>query len=411
MSGCLTRQLLNKISTMQLVTFKYQQHFPSPIEADYYGNFHFDESRLAVILNSRQSKTPTGNDPWITNTFEAVRWAVKKGYVLITGIGMNTWELVCWACGNCAGRQVIVCPVESSADINQIVNKIVDDFGLDRNRTGWLFFAAMQKAKSSKVDWPKRDRLAISHANIFIPVSLRPDGNLEMLLKQYLNGNKNVVIDDFKVGYQGRVKKYKQVITKEDLNPKISNMPWDYVTHWTRTHYGAYPDETSKEFYSKLVNSGDYYLNSAINTLKQILVEKKIKGSTHNIKDGMSVVAFSSLRPEDVLPLMRWRARYVRWSFEPYGIAISTEMAKSIGLRPVIYGKPSLYETLTEQDKPFFQSQGVKGGDWCPENEWRHIGDLDLSDIKSSDMKIIVGKSDEVKAIGWFTESEVISLT
>lgn len=396
---------------MQLITFKYKQHFPSPIETDYYGNFPFDERLLAVILNSRQSKTPTGNDPWIVNTLKAIKWAVKKSYVLITSIGMNTWELVCWACGNCGGRQVIVCPVESSTDINQIIDKIVDDFGLDHNKTGWLFFTATQKAKSPKVDWPKRDKLAVSCANIIIPVSLRPDGNIERLLKQYSNDGKNVVINDFKVGYQDKIKKYKQVITKEDLNPKISNMPWDYVTHWARTHYGPYRNESPQSFYSKLVSSGDYYPNSAINTLKQILVEKKIRGSSSNIKDQMSVVGFSSLHPRDVLPLMRWRARYVRWGFEPYGIAISTGTARSIGLRPVIYGKPSLYETLNQQDKPFFQSQGIKDGEWRPENEWRHIGDLDLSVIKPSDMKIIVSKSDEVKAIEWFTESEVISLT
>lgn len=407
----MTRQLLNKISTMQSVTFKFQKHFPSPIEVTYYGNFPFDKNRLAVILNSRQSKTPTGNDPWIVNTLKAVKWAVEKGYVPITSIGMNTWELVCWACGVCGCWQVIVCPVVSLDDIDKTIIRIAGDFGLDHGKAGLLFFTATRKAKSAKVDWPKRDQLAVSHANTIIPVSLRPNGNLERLINQYSGDNKKVVVDDFRVEYQDKAKKYKQVITKEDLSLKISNIPWDYITHWTRTHYGPYPGESSQSFYAKLANSGDYYPNSAINTLKQILIEKRIRGSSYNIKDRMSVVALSSLHPKDVLPLMRWRARYVRWNFEPYGITIARKVALSADIRPVIYGKPPLYETLGEQDKPFFQSQGVKGGDWRPENEWRHIGDLDLSDIKPSDMKIIVGKPDEVNAIGWFTESEVISLT
>ena len=91
--------------------FKYIKEISSPVKAVCYSNFEIENSQLAVILNSRQSKTPFGDDPWIVNSIEAVKHAAQKKHILITSTEMNTWELVCWACAKIMGYQIVVCPI------------------------------------------------------------------------------------------------------------------------------------------------------------------------------------------------------------------------------------------------------------------------------------------------------------
>jgi hypothetical protein len=108
---------------------------------------------------------------------------------------------------------------------------------------------------------------------------------------------------------------------------------------------------------------------------------------------------------------MRWRARFVRWNFEPYGVAIDIDYARSVGIRPVVYGTVRAYARLPERDRPFFQNVGEKGGDWTPENEWRFHGSLSLAAIPSNKLRIIVRRESEIDAVQGLTRSQVIALT
>lgn len=108
---------------------------------------------------------------------------------------------------------------------------------------------------------------------------------------------------------------------------------------------------------------------------------------------------------------MYWRKRYVYFGFEPYGIAIRSDIAHATGMRPVIYGDSSLYASLPESDKPFFQNQGSGSADWRPEEEWRYLGDLDLNQLPDEGMRIIVYSNAEVEMIRKLTGRQVWSLT
>ena len=394
---------------MNLIDFNYKKEISSPVKAVCCSNFQIDNKRLAVILNSRQTKTPCGNDPWIISSLKAVRYAIDNDYILVASLGMNTWELICWAGGSFYGYQLIVLPVASTENVELIIKKTLDDFNLDFNRTGWIFYDTASKTKASKADWPVRDRLAINSADVIMPVSIRPGGNLLSMLNQHISSDEKNVIENFR-GQYGR-RKRNQVTMPEQTNEKLSNMDWNYITHWTRTCYGPWPGETRHKFYHKMIHSKEHYPNAALETLKNILLEKKIRGSSIHLRQGNRAVAFSSLHPKDVLSLMRWRKRYVRWNFEPYGIAFTREIAIRAGIQPVLYGEPDHYNRLNERDKPYFQSQGIDGGNWREEREWRYIGDLDLTEIKPDDIKIIVRKPDETESLAGITDSEIISFT
>jgi len=384
--------------------FKYKKDFTSPVKAVFCGEFDIDSRQLAVILNSRQTKTPCGNDPWVDGTIKAIRQAISKNLTLLTGIGMNTWELALWACGHYGGNQIVIYPIRETDEIDRTIASISQDFNLDSTRTGWLFFEAAEKARSPKVDWPVRDKLALHFAETILPISVRPGGNLEGLINSSKNSE---IIDDFRVKYKKSERHEK--IKLDEIKVTTPRKNWDYVIHWTRTCHGPWPGESSASFYASLIDSGDKYPHDGLETLRNILKTKKIYASSQNLREGTAAVAFSNLHPNDVVPLMRWRKRYVRWNFEPYGIGISQKSAIEAGIQPVIYGKPELYKMLADNDKPYFQSEGVDGGDWREENEWRYLGDFDLSKITPEDMVIIVYQANEVGALKDLANSKIIS--
>ena len=385
--------------------FKFTQTIDSPVPVTYYGQFPIERERLAVILNSRQGKMPCGNDRWVKKTVQAAKYIADNNLTALTSIGLNTWELATWACSDCGARQVIICSIDSIENAEKTLLEISADFGLDQEKTGWLFYKATPKARSVKTDWPLRDRLALGLAIVLIPISLRPGGNLENLIG---NWQGKTIISDFKTDYAGQVTEHIKPLDAGNISPEVANLSWDHVCHWTHACYGRWPKQSSADFYRRLVES-EIYPNSALSTMQNIFVERLIRASSQKIRNGNQVVAFSSLHPQEFLPLMSWRKRYVRYNFEPYGVAISRNAAVNIGIRPVIYGPPSLYKRLSESDKPFFQNEGVHGGNWRPENEWRHLGDVDLSKVEPPDLKIIVREKTEIELIRDIAGCNVVS--
>jgi hypothetical protein len=380
---------------MTEVKFEFVEEFSKPTKAQFQGNFALNSSPLAVILNSRQGKMPCGQDRWVINTIQAAKYAAENGLTVITSVGLNTWEMAIWACSQAGARQTIICPTESDDDRRQHIDKITADFNLIPEKTGWLFYQTTPKARSSKTDWPRRDKLAIETAGVLIPVSLRPGGNLERMVDNSRGKN---IITDFKTKYEAQSAHRHDHPNPENISQTITDLQWDYICHWTRANHGPWPEQLRAEYYKSIAES-NHYPNSGLAALVNIIRGKRICGSSENIRENNSAIAFSSLHPKEMLHLMTWRKRYVRYNFEPYGIAISRKMAASIGMRPVIYGPASLYKRLADSDKPFFQNEGGKGGDWRPENEWRYPGDLDLSQIPTDELLVIVRHHAEIEAL------------
>jgi hypothetical protein len=376
-------------------------------KSNFIANFPFNASPLAVILNSRQGKMPCGKDRWVINTIEAAKYAAAQGWDVLTSIGMNTWEMGVWASSRAGARQVIVCPADSMEEHQKIIGEITTDYNLIPEKTGWLFYPATPKARSSKTDWPRRDQLAIETANILIPVCLRPTGNLERMLN---NSRGKKIVNDFRAEYESQSSNRAIPPSHDTIGQGIIELPWDHVCHWTGAQNGPWPGQSRAAYYQSIVEL-DSYPNGGLAALINIVRKKIIYGSGENIRDGKRVVSLSSLQPKDMLPLMSWRKRYVRYNFEPYGVAILRKTAASIGIRPAIYGPSTLYKRLADSDKPFFQSEGEKGGDWRPENEWRRIGDLDLSNIPSDEMLIIVHHKSEIEALRTFGDWRIVAFS
>jgi hypothetical protein len=249
--------------------------------------------------------------------------------------------------------------------------------------------------RSPKLYWPARDRAAVALAQKIFPVSLRPGGRLATLTKSAEVESK--IDRTFQIDYcHPSFKRAQYDITRSAL----SSSNWDYIVHWTRTRHGPWPGERRIDFYNRLLSSGSNYPNDAFSTLCRIADEGRIRASAEKIRDSVPAIGFTECDPAASLAMMRWLPKRVNWNFEPYGVAIKTEAARRIGIRPVIYGTGHEYENLPDSEKQYFQSSGEKNDvDWSREREWRHIGDLDLRRLPVEDLLFIAWRKSEAEML------------
>ena len=367
------------------------------------GNKWLLDNKLAAVFNSSQSKTPCGNDSWVEGSIAAVKNLIDLGYTIVTSLYLNTYELLVFLVSEYGGSQVIVSPVAGEDLGYNVYYKTVDQFRLDREKTAMVFVNPETESKNPKSAWFKRDLAVAQMADLLMPVSIRPGGKLEKLMSE----TKKDIDSDFRIDYARPLAKPPKYDFGKAVYPEGG---WDYITHWTRTHQGPWPGESKHDFYGRLLNSGSEYPNNAFNTLKNMIKKKKIYASSKRIRKSIRCIGFSDRDPESMLKWMRWLPKRVGWNFEPYGIAIKKEAAVKVGIRQAIYGDDELYEKLPENDKPYFQSKGMKNVDWSEENEWRKIGDLALIDIPGKDLAFIVWKKNEALELSNSIDTKIISL-
>ena len=372
------------------------------------GDFDRWSGTRVAILNSRQGKRPCRADSWVEATVSAVKAQIAAERVLITSIGLNTWELALHVTNHSGGRQLVILP-PATEPIEKIVGRLLLDFRLDPDRVSFLFLPALgdRPTRGDKWWWSSRDGLAIELADRIVPISLRTGSKLTALLAEAENQSKSVA-ESFRVDYELGVDQVEYRFREEQLNPHFKE-GWPYLTHWTRSSHTPFPGESSHEYYHDLVNS-DRYPRAAIDVLGRIVSERCLRASGRFLRSGQAAVAFTSQNPTDAVKLMRWRRRYVYYSFEPYGIAIARSLAQDLGIRPVIYSPPELHKSLPEADRPYFQNQGANAADWLPEFEIRHLGDLDLNQIPAESVKLIVQKEEEIELLPKGAPYQIIPL-
>ncbi|MFH1676998.1 MAG: hypothetical protein ABIC40_08220 [bacterium] len=350
-------------------------------------NHRLLNDKLAVILNSHQSKMPSGSDAWVVDTVRSVRTLTDEGYRIVASVGMNTWELALWAIGENNGKAVIICPCSENESPEKVIDEISGEFLLDPNDHTWLVMPILPKNIGRKSWWDERDKIAFNIAEKLVPVSVREGGKFDGWLSGHRRANQ-VTDMRFRKNYTHREEKY----SPENFGTVINDFKqWDYLTHWTRRSHGKWPGELSADYFRDLVSS-ESYPRSASDTLERIVFEKRLRASNVRISGGKSVVAFTELKPNEAVKLMTWRKRFVRPVFEPWGIAIKRDTAEKIGIKKVEYVKSGEKRGANPE-----LTQGWGTGNWPREAEWRAIGDIDLSVIDPEQICLLVPNSDYAK--------------
>jgi len=344
----------------------------------------------AAVLNSRQSRYPVGADPWVRSTIEAATWVAREGTALISGAGLATWEMGLWAAGEALGGVIVLAGVPGNAPSSAVekqLQELLRDFTLSHQSV--LVLPYRESARSPKGLWQVRDRWIMEHAKLLLPVSIRPGGFFESTLRR--NDLAQKVDARFLTDYAPRRNVFPRRPHVDIVRARLRPDDWlGWAIHWTRTQHGPWPGERARSFYRDLAASGNSYPRDALATLNRILEEQIVRGSRRHMPLQKAMIGFTELHPADALELMRWRRRYVEFSYEPYGVAVRTAALLQRGARIVRYGTPEERKALPVSERPFFQTVSSKKADWRAEREIRLEGDLDLSALNPEDVRIII---------------------
>lgn len=357
-----------------------------------------------AVLNSRQGRYPQCGEEWVKATVAAVRRAAAQGKGIITSVGLPIWGLSLWAAGDCGAHAAVVLP-SYEGERDETLERIGQDFGLKCDRLTCFFFDSPHGPHRRKAGWPERDRLVAMIAGEVWPISVRPGGNLERLIDQALREGKPV-IEECRVAYRPLRGSAVRRIETTQLAAWTRPVDWPYLTHWTRSFGGPWPGEREADYYLDLSREGNGNPRAALETLGRILLEGRLRGSSFRMPGQRRAVAFTELSPALALEQMRYRKRFQRWSFEPYGLALDGRKLDSLGARPVIY-------TSDPPKEPDLFVQGQRSGraDWSGQCEWRIPGDLDMSRFESSEGLVIVRDAADRKRIEPMSRWPVLALT
>jgi len=173
---------------------------------------------------------------------------------------------------------------------------------------------------------------------------------------------------------------------------QLKNWPrkGSYLIHYTRSCHGPWPGQTVRDYCQSLIDGSPDAAHTGFDTLLRILGERLLRSSDKMTRGDVPVVSFTECLPAELAKLIKWRRGLIRWSFEPYGIAIRKDYLLDSGVRRVTYGDERIFNGLPKDRRFLFQSQTSTGTNWSAEKEWRSTGDVNLAGIPEDQPTIIV---------------------
>ncbi|MDH3892497.1 MAG: hypothetical protein OEV49_15640 [candidate division Zixibacteria bacterium] len=364
--------------------------------------------RSAAILLSRQPLRPCGQDAWVRQTLSAVRWVKANSLVLHSSVGVQTWELITALASVEKLPLILMIPAASKADFFKIKKQTLEQFALDETLVTFRALLAIDERSFDKHKlMQERDQLIALDSDVVVPISIRKGGVMSELVAAAETDGKPI-INSWRINHETRVGKLGYTIAPEDLTEEILSCKDRYLVHWTRAANTCWPTERAVDYYRDVVHS-QKCPRSGFDTLESIMNSRKIVASSNNMPGNTRCVCFSALRPSELVPLIRWRARYSQMSFEPYGIGIERKTANALGIKPVCYyqsaeGPPSVIEPWLTQ------SAGSKS-DWRQEKEYRHSGDIDFSAIPKDRLACFCRTSAEAEQLSASTGIRTVPFT
>jgi hypothetical protein len=174
---------------------------------------------------------------------------------------------------------------------------------------------------------------------------------------------------------------------------------WRFLTHCTRGAFGPWPEQSEAEYLNELIEERHPTERSPFNSLLRILQQQRIVASVAALRGGVPAVCFTAVPLPDLHRLRTYQPQRQCWDFEPYGICIRREWLMKQGARAVIYGDDADWQSLSETDRPFFQRRQTRRGrrrrDWSREQEWRHLGNVDLSQVPADSALVFASNLEE----------------
>ena len=353
----------------------------------------------SAVLLSRQALHPSRQLPWVAKSVAAVEYLKQHNYILCSSTNVQTWELLT-ALGRLYGLELeIYLPCRDEREFHHLSADTLKQFDLNPQMTRFVPVLSDSTKAPRKNVWLSRDRCIIDRARIILPVSIRSEGKMASMIKEAERCGKTVCCD-FTTPYRYRKSPLSYKIPSGKVNPRLRELGRTYLFHWTRTFNSAWPTERPLDYYRAIIES-DTYPRTAYDSLKNIISMQLVKSTSKHMPENTPTVSFSHRPPHEMTALIAWRSRYRMMSFEPYGVGIEKNIARQMNIMPVVYyDKTQPLGNNCKVPTPGWlaQSRGEKT-DWSLEEEYRHLGDLNLSSIPKDRLIFICRTSREAETI------------
>lgn len=286
---------------------------------------------------------------------------------------------------------------------------------------------------------PLRDRVEVLESDQLVALHVRPNGNLHRLLIHRLREQSNsrtfVALGDGQlvpnelanelmeagaIGWylwnQQRDEQESTLRLGESQRPKAPILDkFDdqdaYLVHCTRRADGAWPDQDEEAYLDELILGDVARDRSSFAAISRIVGMQKLLATCTSVRGVQPVVSFTAVPLGAISTLRVFRAHRGRWDFEPYGVAIHRDVLRPLGARPVTYGNEETWKSLSPDDRAYFQKVGDEDNsiDWRVEKEWRVEGDVNLSELNASQVRVFVPTLAEAERIAEFSRWPVIT--
>ena len=341
---------------------------------------------VVLILNSAQSRYPRGNDPWVKATVRAFEQLAGRDISVITSADPLMWNFSAWLASEHGMYIRHIVPDFDPTKAAAAFEETLAVFGIPREHASPLYLTSPRSLTRTDM-WHLRDLTALKTADIIYPVSLRPGGRLDSMLRT--EPVKAEIRNTFGISWRTADRRTPVYdLLEAELHPLPAE---NWLVHWTRSSPGPWPGESEAAFFRDMLAHPSIYVRSARETLIRILREKYIRASSWKIPGQVPVVSLTENTPETAVTLMKWRKRFIRYTYEPYGIAIRRQHLESIGARRVVYAG---HANAPDADAWMYQSPG-EFADWTREREWRYPGDLQISTLGGKNWFVIVPRGED----------------
>ncbi|MBU2547349.1 MAG: DNA-protecting protein DprA [Proteobacteria bacterium] len=387
------------------------------------------DRRLLAVLNSRKPRLPAPRDRWVRATAAAIRQADRNAGGLVTSLGNDPYEMAAYLALDLGIPQVVVCdaPLPWMGSPTAPARFLAEHAELaDNVRVLFLspFSPGTQPPRAQRQ--ARRDAWVVGLAESLVMIEVRAGGHMERLASAALGRGVPVRVlipnraDRSTEGNETLIRAGAMTFRLAPSTPPLGGRAAEPPTparpsaqrrlgapaepclyHFTRSCPGPWPGQARSEYYRSLAESRDGAAHEARDTLLRILDEKTIRGGSRMTRGPVRAVCFTAREWGALRELVRWRKALIRWTLEPFGLALPRRALLELGARPVVYGDESVWRTLPEAERFRFQLHRPPRTNWRMEKEWRLPGDLDLEAIPSDEIAVLVptaALADEIAA-------------
>ncbi len=363
-----------------------------------------------ALLVSRTPRRPVPATGWVRGVLESVRRSVAAGEAIVTGVGRDPYELALNEVRRQRGAAIVVLRGPSRDAADEAWRALLPE----RHLCVWRDAPATEgAAKPAGAGRRQNDEAQLRDRDLLIgrlsdrawAIEVRRGGVMAEVAEELRRRGCAVENGTQEAGREKRGARneadpassipHPASVLSDGLQPVASGL----LYHYTREPDGAWPGESRVTYLDWLIDGPLDGRRDAVDALKRILAEGRIRASGRLMPNREPMVSFTAAPPEEIVALRRFRASLHRWDFRPYAIAIRQNVLERLGARPVRYLPESELKRLPTDERLWGQKHEPPATDWSAEAEWRLRGDLCLADLPRDAVVVLAPTCEEAAAL------------